>query len=319
MKRLLRMLGALCALPEMFSFVLLGASLSVCCFWVDDFSLGYLLSSAPEYSEIGLLALGMTLVIIAGEIDLSVAAMLTLVACVTAWLNVVFGVPYWVCLVFAPILGGGLGAFNGWVVNRFGVPSLVVTLATLALYIGLAQAIEGDTSLAIPQAYAGLDMVTVPGTEIPVPLVIFGVFAIGFYLLLHRTTFGRRIFAVGENREAAVFAGIRAKQVVMRVFVISGVLAGVGAMLCNSRYGLASYEYASGWELEVITAVLVGGAVIEGGRGTIFGTVSAMAAMMVVKLGMLLEGIEGSQELAVIGLILIVSVVNSKVMARFKR
>ena len=319
MRKALRFVGGVCALPEMFSVVLLAAALSTCALAVDDFEFSFLISFSPLYTELGLLALGMTLVIIAGEIDLSVASMLALVACLIAWLHVVAGLPYGLCLVLAPVLGGALGGFNGWVVNRFKVPSLVVTLATLALYRGLAQILVGDESLSIPARYANIDSVEIPGTGVPVPLLIFILAAIAFFLLLHKTVAGRRIFAVGENREAALFAGIRTRRVVMSVFVIAGVLAGISAILINSRLGIARFDHATGMELDVITAVLIGGVIIEGGRGTIFGTVIAVAAMMVIKVGMLLESVSEEKQLAVVGLILIVSVVNSKVMARFKR
>ena len=316
----IRSFGRRLLVPETFTVMLLIGAFVICSNLSEHFlDIRYLLDSSSLYIELGIITLAMSLVIVSGEIDLSVASMLALVACWTTWLHAHWSLPYGVCMLMQPILGGLLGAFNGWVINRFGIPSLVVTLATLAFYRGLAQIAVGDRSLPIPAEYVGIDFAVIPGTAFPVPLALFLGFAVLFYVLLHRTVFGRRIFAIGSNREAALYAGVNIKRINQVVFTISGVVAGIGAMLMNSRLGIARYDHATGLELECITAVLIGGISIQGGRGTIFGSVVALAAMMVMKSGMGVANVSSEYQLAVIGLMLIISVVVARLLEIFGR
>lgn len=279
----------------------------------------YLFDSTTQYAEIGLMALAMTFVIIAGQIDLSVASILALVACLAGVLNGKLGVPMGVVIVLAPLMGAALGALNGACVAWLGLPSLVVTLATMALYRGVAQILLGDHSMSVPAGYTGLDWVMVPGTPVPAPLVIVLAMAVVAGLLLHKTTFGRWVYATGTNAEAARFAGIPVARVNVLVFMLSGAMAGLGAMMMNSRLSVARYDHARGDELDVITAVVMGGASIYGGRGTILGTVFALALIMMLKTGMGVANVNAVKQLTVIGTMLILAVVLTNLTERFRK
>ncbi|MCC6314796.1 MAG: ABC transporter permease, partial [Thermomicrobiales bacterium] len=236
----------------------------------------YLLSATSLYMEIGIIALPMTLIIIAGDIDLSVASTLALVASATAVLWSQVGLPLPAAIVCGLALGALCGALNGALIVGLGLPSLTVTLGTLALYRGIAQILIGDHSIGgFPSWAVGIDTWRVPGSPIPVTLVFFLLLALGFGLLLHRTVFGRLIYATGANREAARYAGVATGRVRLILFVLSGFLAGLAGMIMTSRLGVARFDLANGLELDVITAVVLGGTDIFGGRGSIFGTVVA--------------------------------------------
>jgi rhamnose transport system permease protein len=307
------------SLPETFTLLILVISFVVSFSLSEHFDMSYLISSSTEYVELGIITLVMALVIISGEIDLSVASTLALVACWTSYLHIHMQVPFALCVVIAPLMGGILGAFNGWVINRFNLPSLVVTLATLALYRGLAQISLGDGSLNIPENYTGIDFINIPGTEVPISLLIFIGFSIAFYVLLHHTVFGRRIYAIGTNSEAALYAGIKTKKMTLIIFTLSGFVAGIAAILMNSRLGIARFDHGQGLELDSITAVLIGGIAIQGGRGTILGTVMALVAIVVIKCGMIVANVSAEYQLTVIGGMLILSVVASRIISIFNK
>ncbi|MGL4650022.1 MAG: ABC transporter permease, partial [Caldilineaceae bacterium] len=237
----------------------------------------FLVKQAMLYVEVGMLALPLTLIIISGNLDLSVAANLAMVSCVTAYLYAKVGTPFPLALLGG--LGMGLlgGLLNGVLVARFGLPSLTVTLGTLALFRGIAQILVGDYSIQdFPPYFLGLDRTPFPGTGIPMPFVIFGVSALVLGILLHNTRFGRWVFAMGTNERAAFFAGVPVKRVKIILFTSSALMAAIAAFMLTSRLLVARYDHAAGRELDAITAVVLGGTSIAGGRGTIYGTVVAL-------------------------------------------
>ncbi len=266
--------------------------------------LRYLLDSSTLYVETGLLALGMTLVIVAGAIDLSVAATLALVACVvTKLLNA--GWPALAALPFGLGLGAALGAINGLLVARFRLPSFMVTFATMAAYRGLAQVLVGTQSARVPTPLTGLDLVAVPGTPIPAPLAVFGVAALAVALVRHRTVFGRRLVALGTNERAAFYAGVPTAQTTVGVFALSGLLAGLAGLLIASRLGVARYDHGRGTEVDAIVAVVLGGASIAGGSGTVAGTLLALLLVGLLRTDMGLANVTAEYQLAAIGTLLI--------------
>ncbi len=276
----------------------------------------YLFDRSTLYTEVGLLTLSMTLVIVAGHIDLSVTSILALVGAVIATLNAKAGVPLGVLLPLAPLLGGLLGWGNGFLVARCGLPSLVVTLATMALYRGVAQILLGDQSVTMPSWFIGIEQVTLPKTYVPLPLLLLLAAAIGFGLLLHRTVFGRYTVAVGVSPEAAQYSGVPVKRVVTRLFILSGVMAGLASLLLLSRLGVARYDHARGLELDVITAVILGGTSIFGGRGTIFGSMMALLLIGVFQTGMGVAGVKAEIQVTAIGVLLIAAVLIAKITRR---
>src|SRR5262249_35630477 len=170
------------------------------------------------------------------------------------------------------VVGGLCGAVNGFLVTRLGLPSLAVTIGTLALYRGLAFVILGDQAVTdFPTTYLNLGQGTFAGTEIPNPTVLFVVLAVIFGLTLHRTAVGRAIFAIGANDEAARFAGVRVKRIKFWLFVVSGAVAALAGVVYTFRFGSARGDNGTGLELSVVACVLLGGVSIFGGRGPLLG------------------------------------------------
>jgi rhamnose transport system permease protein len=304
--------------PEIIAMILLcvaffaGAGMSP--YFLD---LRYLLDSTSLDMEIGLLALAMTFIIISGNIDLSVASGLALVACASAWLARHMGMG--IVIPFAIVFGIVLGLFNGWLIARLKLPSLTVTLGTLALYRGLAQVIAGAEAMkSFPEWFVGLDRWRIGGL-VPVPLIIFLVAATILSLVLHGTTFGRRLYATGTNESATEFSGIRTDRVKLATFALSGLMMGIGALMTTSRLGMAQYNIGAGDELAVITVAVLGGADIFGGRGTIFGSVIALFLLGFLRRGMDLRNIEPQNQMSITGALLVLSVVLANLTARLNK
>lgn len=308
-------------LPEIVVTLLLvlafiGGSLATPYFLDADF----LVKQAMLYVEIGMLALGLTLIIISGNLDLSVASNLAMVSCVMAYLHAKMGIPFPVALLLGVGLGVLGGYFNGVMITRFGLPSLTVTLATLAIFRGVAQVLVGDHSIQeFPAYFLGIDRTMFPGTAIPIPFVIFGVTAVILGVLLHSTAFGRWLYAMGTNERAAHFAGVPTKRVKLIIFTVAGLLASVGALMLTSRLLVARYDHARGWELDAITAVVLGGTSIAGGRGTIYGTVVALLLIAVLRTAMGVANVKVESQLAVVGALLVIAVVVSNLLSHKRR
>lgn len=306
--------------PEAITVVLLifafvaGAILSP--YFLD---LRFLLDSTSLYMEVGIMALAVTLVLISGNLDLSFASGLALVGVVIALLYSSWGLPMLLVIPLALLLGVVLGLFNGVLVARLGLPSLTVTLGTLALYRGIAQIILGDHSLGrFPEWFVGIDYRKI-GDLVPLPLILFLVLAAAFGLLLHKTILGRWIYAIGTNEQAARFSGIPVRQVKLLVFILSGVMMAIAGIVMTSRFGVSRFDAASGKELDVITAIVLGGTDINGGRGSIFGTVVALFLLGLLKNGMGLANIQAPNQLAVTGTLLIVAIILSNITARLRK
>jgi len=273
-----------------------------------------LLDSTTLYVETGLLALGMTFIIVSGNIDLSVASMTALVACVTGKLMASgWSIPA-SCLTGLG-LGIMLGGFNGLLVAKMKLPSFVVTLATMAVYRGIAQVLLGATSVKIPAGFVGIDMQYLPG-HLPIPLVILLAIAVILGLVLHRTLFGRWVFALGTNELASFYSGLPVAAVKVGVFALSGLMAAIAALLMDSRLGVARFDHARGLELDAITAVLLGGASIFGGRGSVLGTTLAVFLVAVLRIGMGVANVKAEYQLAVIGTLLVVAVLSGNLVSK---
>jgi rhamnose transport system permease protein len=274
----------------------------------------YLLDSSTLYVETGLLAVGMTFVIVSGNIDLSVASMTVLVACVTARLmELGWSIPSSCGLGVG--LGIALGVINGLLVAKAKLPSFVVTLATMAAYRGIAQVLLRANSAKVSPGFVGIDTRHLTG-HIPIPLVIFLGVAVVLGLVLHRTLFGRWVFAIGTNETASYYSGIPTDLTKIGVFAISGLMASFAGLLMDSRLSVARFDHAKGLELDAITAVLLGGASIFGGKGTMLGTVIALFLVAVVRIGMGVANVTADYQLAVVGTLLIVAVLAGALVSR---
>jgi rhamnose transport system permease protein len=259
--------------------------------------------------EIAIMALPLTLIVVTGEIDLSVASILGLSGVLMAELFK-HGWPIWPAMIMAVVLGAVLGAFNGLLVTRIGLPSLAVTIGTLTLYRGIAQGIlPTDTIGGFPTNLASIGVIPIPHTHIPYSIAFFGALAVVFGIVLHATPLGRAIFAIGAGREAAFFAGIRVKRIKFWLFVLSGLLSGFAGVLWTLRFASARYDAGVGMELFVVTIVLLGGISIFGGRGTIAGVVIAVAVLGCLQTALTADLIPAQDQNIVVGGLLLASVI----------
>jgi rhamnose transport system permease protein len=274
-----------------------------------------LADSTFNFSEKGLLALALALLIVCGEIDLSIAAILALssLAMGYAMRN---GFGPWGIAAAALLTGCLAGAVNGLLVTRYKLPSIVVTIGTLSLYRGLALVMLGDQSISgYPEVFSTLGnsyLSALTGQSwmlIPIEFVLLLLFALAVGLFLHRTIMGRRIYAIGANPVAARFSGIEADRYRFALFVFSGFMAAVAAILLTGRIGSTRPNIAMGWELDAITMVILGGVAIEGGRGSIVGTMLAVLLLGLFTFGMGMANVTGIVMSMVIGVLLIVSMV----------
>ena len=257
-----------------------------------------------NFTEKALIAFAMAMLIIAGEIDLSVASIIALCSTVMG-VAMVAGAPVW--LLVALGLGTGLacGAFNGLLVAGFGLPSIVVTIGTMSLFRGISYIVLGDgafTGYPADFAWFGQGYVW---WVFSVELVLFAVMAVLFWLLLHRTNFGRMVYVIGNNATAARFSGVRVDRVRFILFLLTGVMSGLAAVCLTSRLGSTRPSIATGWELEVVTMVVLGGVSILGGSGSIPGVVIAALVMGLVTFGLGLLNVPGIVMSIIIGALLI--------------
>lgn len=293
--------------PETMTFVLLVLGFIVASrlspYFLDA---RYILDSFTLSAELALLALVLTMVIIAGEIDLSPASAMALSACLFGY-ALQFGWPFWVAAIVC--LGSGLlmGAINGLLVIRLQLPSIIVTIGTLTLYRGLAQVIAGDKSIRFPEWYVGIDKVLIAG--LPLPVVVFVVAAIVLGFVLGATIYGRQIYQTGTNEIAARHSGIRTKSIKMALFLVMGFTAAVAGMIFTSRLGSVRYDLGLGGELQMVLMAMLGGTYIFGGRGSILGTFLAAWLLSVISTGMTTANLLPATQLCVLGVLLIVSII----------
>ena len=226
--------------------------------------------------ELAIMTLPLTLIILTGEIDLSVASTLGLSSAMLGYL-VLHGWPLGWAFAVVILLGVGAGLFNGLLVTRFGLPSLAVTIGTLTLYRGLAVVILGPNIVStFPQRFTSIGVNPFAGTFLSWSVVFFLILAVIFGVVLHLTPFGRSLFVIGQNTEAAIYAGIRVKRVKLLLFVLSGVICAFAGILYTFRLSTAVQDNGLGLELNVVAIVLLGGVSIFGGKGSIVGVVLAV-------------------------------------------
>ncbi|MCA3448979.1 MAG: ABC transporter permease [Rhodobacter sp.] len=256
-----------------------------------------------------IVALVMTFIIINGEIDLSVGSMMGLSACAFGWMVKEQGVAAPAAIAISLGIGVLGGALNGWFITRVGLPSLVVTLATLIGFRGLARVLVEDRGLTdFPDWFDALGQKGLIG-PLPFALIAFAVLFILLYIVLERSGFGRKTQVIGTNREVAEFAGIDTNRHKMILFIASGTIAAFAGLLYAARVGAVRGDVANGFELDIITIVLLGGVSIFGGTGSLIGTLLAILIVLNIRNGMALLNITGHIQTGVIGLLLIASVI----------
>lgn len=284
-----------------------------------DFATLYNVFNMTQYGvEIGLLALGETLVIISGggSIDLSVGSVLSLSGVFMGLLTMRAGVTVWLAAPLGILSGGLLGAVNALFITRLGIPALIVTLGTLYAYASAALVLTDTVPISgLPEQFFVLGQSNVLGVPFQV-LVIFIPVALVLHVALRRTIFGRTLHAVGTNEVAARFAAINVQAVRFWVFTLSGLLAGLAAVVMTSRVASARPDAGVGYELQAITIAVLGGTSMLGGEGTVLGTILGVLVITVLSNGLQLAGIHPIWQLGAVGIVLVVTVLLNQWLAR---
>ncbi len=257
-----------------------------------------------NFTEKAMIAFAMALLIISGEIDLSVASIIAL-ASTAMGAAVQFGVDTPGLVLIGLVVGLLCGAFNGFLVTVWGLPSIVVTIGTMSLFRGISYIVLGDQAYrGYPPDFAFFGQGYVFWV-ISFEFVLFALIAVIYAILLHKTNFGRAVYAVGNNPTGALFSGIRVARVKFILFLLTGLMSGIAAICLTSRLGSTRPSIAFGWELEIVTMVVLGGVSILGGSGSIPGVVIAAFVMGLVTFGLGLLNVPGIVMSIVIGALLI--------------
>jgi rhamnose transport system permease protein len=277
-------------------------------FW-DPYNLG---DSTFNFSEKGIMALAMALVILTRDIDLSVASIMALSSLLMG-LAAQSGAGPIVLVLIGIGTGAACGLFNGLLVIRFNVPSIAVTLGTLSLFRGISQAVLGDKAFTTyPEDFATIGQGYISKLEglkyIPNSFMTFLILSVIVGVVLSKTRWGRNMYAIGNNPDAARFSGIPVNTYRLALFTLSGTLAGLAAVFLTSRISSTRPNIAQGWELDVITMVVLGGVSIAGGTGTILGVVLAVLLLGMISFGMALVNIPGIVASIVIGMLLVLAI-----------
>lgn len=291
--------------------LLLGVAIAI--FIANSFASPYFLNAwnlsdaTFNFTEKALIAFAMTLLIISGEIDLSVAAIIALAStAMGAAAQAGVGTPGLVMIG----IGAGLvcGAINGGLVAGLKLPSIVVTIGTMSLFRGISYIVLGDQAFGgYPESFAYFGQGYVFWV-ISFEFALFVLFAVLFGVLLHWTSFGRRVYAIGNNEFASRFSGIPVEKTKFVLFLMTGVMSGIAAVCLTSRLGSTRPSIAQGWELEIVTMAVLGGVSILGGSGTIVGVVIAAFVMGLVTFGLGLLNVPGIVMSIFIGLLLIITI-----------
>ena len=264
--------------------------------------------------EVGLLALALTPIIITGGIDLSVGSMMGLAAVTLGALWRDAGLPLPLAIALTLLLGALGGWLNAVMITRLRFPPLIVTLGTLSLYRGIAEGLTRgiENYTGFPERFLFLGQGYVGGV-VPAQLLVFAAGAIGVGWWLHRTPSGRTLYAIGHSADGARYAGVRVSRRLFAVYVLSGLAASVAAVIYVAHLGQAKSDAGTGYELMAITAVVLGGASIFGGRGTVLGTVLGLAAIVILQNGLRLSGLPAELAGILTGVLLVATIVVDRV------
>ncbi len=263
-----------------------------------------LLNILVNAAVIGIIAAPGTLLLVAGQFDLSVGSGAAFIGVVMAWSAAQWGIP--TAILLSIVAGLLIGIVNGFAVTVLGINALITTLATLAILRGLGQVIAGGQTLLLP-GFNDLGNAR-PFLNIPVPVLVFAAVIIVTALVMKFTVFGRSMYAIGANPVAARLAGIRTKTAIFGGFLLSGAAVVIGGLILVSQLGAASPNAASGLELSVVTAVILGGASLAGGRGTIVGTLLGVLILGTLNNGLTLMNIDSFWQDVARGVLLLAAV-----------
>jgi ribose transport system permease protein len=266
-------------------------------------------------AEFGILAVGESLVILTGGIDLSVGALASLSGVFSAWLFVQAGLPLLPCILLTLLVCAGVGLLHGLFVTRLNVPPFVITLVTYTAARGAAEAITQSVPITI-SGTGFMDMSRASLAGIPVPALVFVVVASAAWFFLERTYPGRQIYALGGNTEAARLAGINTGRRTVSTYVVSAVLAGVVGILISARLGLGDPSVATGYELDAIAAAVIGGVSLLGGQGRIIGVVAGGVLLVIINDALIVLNVSPYYQQIVLGAVLGVAITVDRLRAR---
>jgi rhamnose transport system permease protein len=273
--------------------------------------------SSRQFIIPGFLALGLMIVVTTGEIDISLASTLAVGAVLFAKCSAL-QVPVGIAFPLVIIACAALGAINGILVAVFHLPSLAVTLGTMGAYRGLAFIIGGErgyTEFTDPYLFIGSEQIF---SFIPISLVFFAAAVFMTALFMHGTVFGRRCFSIGNNKEASWYSGVSVVAIKIQSYAVAGFAAGLASLIWIGQYGSARGDNADGTILFVVTAVVLGGVDINGGRGTVAGVALALLLLGTIRNGMGLANIPGPTQTVVLGFLLIVGVLRPVIARLFR-
>lgn len=269
-------------------------------FFTEQNILNILLQS----STVGILAAGITVALIAGEIDISVASVQALAATVAATVIITDGHPVFIGIIAGLFVAVVAGAVSGYTTIYGRVPSFIVTLAMLGIAQGSALLVTGGQAIGeFPHAYTVLGQGKIG--PIPVPVVIAGIVFLVLHLLLSQTTFGLNVYAVGGSRDAARLAGLRVRATVMSVFLLSGLLAGIAGIILSARLDAAHGSFGSTDLLDAVAAVVIGGTSLFGGSGSVIGTLGGVLIISTIRNGLILLNVEPFWTQVVVGIVIL--------------
>ncbi|GAK49735.1 transporter [Candidatus Moduliflexus flocculans] len=268
------------------------------------------------FVEKAIVALIMTFIIITGNIDISVASMMALSSVSMASLFA-SGANVWVATLFGVGVGTLCGFLNGLIITKIELLSMIITLATFSFYRGIAYVILGDQAVTgFPKAFGYLGGGYIGDTPVPFSFVVFLALALIMGLILHKTRFGRMIYAIGWNEQTCYASGVPVKKIKIILFTVSGFLSGVAAMFLTSRIGNTRPNLATGFELEIITIVILGGVSIAGGIGRMWGVLLSIFLIGTIRYGLGLHNIPGQIMLIIAGSLLILSILINNAIKR---
>lgn len=280
-------------------------------------TLGNLLSLLRQSAVNGLIAFGMTMVILTGGIDLSVGSTLALSVTLTAGLITKYGVPVPLAMAITLVLGLALGAVSGLLVTVGRIQPFIATLVTMTIYRGATLIYSGGkpvSGVTNSNEYAGAKVLEFFGrgsiVGIPFPVIIFVIAFFIFYVYLNKTTFGRKVYALGSNQNCAILAGVDSRKVRLVIYSVSGFMASLAGLILLSRLGSAQPTLGTGFEMDAIAAVALGGTSMSGGRGKVTGTLIGILIIAVLNNGLNILGVSSYWQDVVKGMVILLAVLS---------
>jgi ribose transport system permease protein len=268
-----------------------------------------------DLAQYGLLALGVSFVMLTGGIDLSIGSVVAFSAVWSAWLNVHAGLPGALAIAVALVTGALIGLVHGFAVTVIRVPPFVTTLVTLVAARGAALAItKGFPIDGVGSAFSDIAQLRV--ASIPLPALLFAAACVLAWFFLERTYIGRQVYAVGGNAEAARLAGIRTERRVVLAYVVSGVCAAAVGVLVTGRLGVGQPSIGTGWELNAIAAAVIGGISLTGGTGRVLGVAFGAILLVCINSGLVILHVSPYYQQIVLGTVLAVAIITDRLRAR---